>query len=56
MALHPDAQRKAQAEIDLVVGHDRLPDWSDRQSLPYVDALVNEVLRYVSISSEVCSL
>lgn len=48
MTLNSDAQRKAQAEIDLVLGHDRLPEWSDRQSLPYVDALVNEVLRYVS--------
>lgn len=44
MTLNPDAQRKAQAEIDLVVGQERLPDWNDRQSLPYVDALVNEVL------------
>lgn len=47
MTLYPEAQKKAQSEIDSVVGHDRLPDWSDQQSLPYVDALVKEVLRYV---------
>ncbi|EIM84338.1 cytochrome P450 [Stereum hirsutum FP-91666 SS1] len=50
MTLNPDAQRKAQAEIDLVVGHERLPDWNDRQSLPYVDALVNEVLRWRNVT------
>ena len=46
MALHPDAQRKAQAEIDEVVGTDRLPLVSDRGSLPYVEALVKEVIRW----------
>ncbi|KAH6995360.1 cytochrome P450 [Ilyonectria destructans] len=46
MTLHPEAQRKAQAEIDQVVGKNRLPNLSDRDSLPYVDALVKEVLRW----------
>ncbi|EIM84337.1 cytochrome P450 [Stereum hirsutum FP-91666 SS1] len=50
MTLYPEVQRKAQDEIDLVVGHDRLPDWSDQQSLPYVDALVKEVLRWRNIT------
>ncbi|KAL0563214.1 cytochrome p450, partial [Marasmius crinis-equi] len=46
MVLHQDAQKKAQAEIDRVVGHERLPGLSDRESLPYVEALYKEVLRY----------
>lgn len=46
MVLHPDAQRKAQAEIDSVVGTCRLPDFGDEASLPYVSALVNEVMRW----------
>ncbi|TFY75063.1 hypothetical protein EWM64_g8950 [Hericium alpestre] len=46
MTLFPEAQRKAQAEIDAVIGGDRLPTSEDRPRLPYVDALVNEVLRW----------
>ncbi|KAI1035635.1 hypothetical protein LB504_006129 [Fusarium proliferatum] len=46
MTLFPDAQKKAQCEIDEFVGTGRLPTLSDRQSLPYVNALVKEVLRW----------
>jgi len=46
MIMHPEAQRKAQAEIDKVIGSDRLPKLADQPSLPYVDALVKEVLRW----------
>ena len=46
MALYPEAQKKAQAELDRVIGPSRLPDFSDRDSLPYVHALVKEVLRW----------
>lgn len=48
MTLHPDAQRRAQAEIDAVVGRDRLPTFADREHLPYTEALVQEVFRSVS--------
>lgn len=45
MVLYPDVQIKAQAEIDSVcLG--RLPDFSDFSSLPYVDAVVREALRW----------
>ena len=54
MLLYPDIQRKAQNEVDRVVGRDRLPDFSDEPSLPYVTALVKEVLRSV-FSSKVFS-
>ena len=50
MMLHPAAQRKAQAEIDSVIGTDRLPTFDDRDSLPYVEALVKEVLRWQPVT------
>jgi len=43
-------QRKAQEEIDRVVGTDRLPTFEDRDNLPYVNALVKEVLRWWPIA------
>ncbi|KAF8917343.1 cytochrome P450 [Mucidula mucida] len=46
MAQFPKAQATAQAEIDAVLGPGRLPDFGDMDSLPYVTALVREVLRY----------
>ncbi|KAM5368098.1 hypothetical protein ACJZ2D_009702 [Fusarium nematophilum] len=46
MTAYPEAQRKAQEEIDRVVGQDRLPSLSDRENLPYVDAVVKEALRW----------
>jgi hypothetical protein len=50
MTLHPDAQAKAQAEIDRVIGSDRLPTFEDRRSLPYVEAVFREVLRWRPIT------
>lgn len=38
-------QRKAQQEIDEHIGQQRLPDILDRENLPYVNAIVKEVLR-----------
>ena len=46
MALYPEVQRKAQAEIDAVVGPNRLPNFEDRSSLPYINALVKEAMRW----------
>ncbi len=46
MLLHPDTQRMAQLEIDSVVGRDRLPTFEDKPTLPYITAMVNEVLRW----------
>ncbi|KAH9914561.1 uncharacterized protein B0H18DRAFT_1125442 [Fomitopsis serialis] len=37
VVLHPDACKKAQEEIDRVVGDSRSPDFGDRASLAYVD-------------------
>jgi len=46
MALYPATQKRAQEEIDRVVGTERLPDFEDRISLPYVEALLREILRW----------
>ncbi|KAM3514478.1 hypothetical protein MY11210_001922 [Beauveria gryllotalpidicola] len=46
MVMYPDVQRKAQQEIDSVVGPDRLPSPQDRASLPYTSNLVTELLRW----------
>ena len=46
MALYPEVQKKAQAELDAVVGTSRLPTFSDRDSLPYISALAKEVIRW----------
>ncbi|KAJ7160982.1 cytochrome P450 [Mycena filopes] len=45
LTMHPGAQKKAQEEIDTVVGANRLPTLSDRENLPYVEALYLEVMR-----------
>ncbi|KAF9064285.1 cytochrome P450 [Rhodocollybia butyracea] len=47
--LYPEMQRKAQAEVDAVVGKDRLPSFADRQSLPYVEAVMKELFRWLPI-------
>lgn len=45
MVVNPEAQKKAQAQIDAVVGGNRLPMIDDRPLLPYVDAILRETLR-----------
>ena len=47
MVLHPEIQRRAQDEIDKVVGTERLPQMGDRASLPYVEAIILEVARMI---------
>ena len=46
MLAFPEVQRRAQAEIDDVVGRDRLPTFADSPRLPYVHAIIKEVLRW----------
>ena len=46
MVLYPEVQKKAQAEIDTVIGPNRLPDFGDRPSLPYINAVVKELMRW----------
>lgn len=42
---HPHIQKKAQAEIDAVVGRDRLVKESDIPNLPYFQAVIKETFR-----------
>ncbi|KAG6375755.1 glycolipid transfer protein domain-containing protein [Boletus reticuloceps] len=46
IVLNPRVSKRAQAEIDTVVGTDRLPHFGDRPALPYVNATIREVLRW----------
>ncbi|EJD00110.1 cytochrome P450 [Fomitiporia mediterranea MF3/22] len=46
MIHYPRVLKKAQHEIDTVIGRDRLPTFEDRPNLPYVGALVRELLRW----------
>ena len=50
MVLFPEAQRKAQEELDKVVGLNRLPEYDDKENLPYINALCKEVLRWHPIA------
>ncbi|KAF9043024.1 putative monooxygenase [Panaeolus papilionaceus] len=45
MILKPEVQKKAQVELDRVVGHDRLPSITDRPDLPYLRSIMTEVYR-----------
>ncbi|OCL10731.1 cytochrome P450 [Glonium stellatum] len=47
MVMFPDAQKKAQEEIDRVVGPDRLPTMDDEPRLQYVRGCVKESLRWM---------
>ena len=50
MALYPEVQKKAQAELDTIVGSDRLPTFEDRDSLVYINAIVQESLRWFNVT------
>ncbi|KAK0657820.1 cytochrome P450 [Cercophora newfieldiana] len=47
MLLYPEVQRKAQEEIDRVVGKDRLPTMEDEPNLQYIRSIVKESLRWM---------
>ncbi|KAI0365461.1 cytochrome P450 [Pilatotrama ljubarskyi] len=51
MMLFPDVQKRAQEELDRVIGRERLPTMADRPHLPYVSRLIKESLRWKAVSS-----
>ncbi|QRW23947.1 cytochrome P450 family protein [Rhizoctonia solani] len=50
MVLNPDVQLKAQKELDTVLGPTSLPTMSDRERLPYMRKLIQEVLRWQPVA------
>jgi len=46
MITHPWIQKRAQDELDAVVGRSRTPTFADAPNLPYIQALVKESLRW----------
>ncbi|KAH7910624.1 cytochrome P450 [Hygrophoropsis aurantiaca] len=46
MVLHPEVQERAWLSIQSVIGTTRLPNFDDRASLPYIDAVLRETLRW----------
>ena len=46
MLLYPGVQKRAQEELDSVVGRSRLPTFADMSQLPFICALVKEVVRW----------
>ncbi|KAG6846728.1 hypothetical protein H0H93_012210 [Arthromyces matolae] len=47
---NPAALKKAQEEIDRVVGVNHLPSFEDLESLPYITAVTNEALRWRDVA------
>lgn len=50
MILSPHSQKRAQDELDGLLGNHRLPNLQDRGRLPYTNALIKEVLRWWPIA------
>ncbi|KAJ6548198.1 cytochrome P450, partial [Mycena vulgaris] len=50
MLAYPEAQKKAQAELDSVLDAGQLPHFADDASLPYTSAIVKEVLRWRNVT------
>ena len=46
MARNTDIMRTAQRQVDSVIGGERLPEHSDIEDLPYIEAIVKETFRW----------
>lgn len=49
MVAYPDVQARCQKEIDKTIGQERMLTGEDRKKLPFVEAVITEVLRLVSV-------
>jgi cytochrome P450 len=47
--MHPEVQRKAQDELETVVGQERIPSFEDLERLPYLQAVVKELSRWHTV-------
>ncbi|KAJ8590794.1 cytochrome P450 [Rhizopogon salebrosus TDB-379] len=52
MMLYPDVQKRSQLELDDVVGQDRFPIFEDRDKLPYIVAIIQEVTRWAPVAPQ----
>ncbi|KAJ7899595.1 cytochrome P450 [Mycena olivaceomarginata] len=50
MILYPEAKKKAQEELDTVVGRNRMPVFQDYEHLPYICALVKEIMHWRGVA------
>lgn len=50
LIMHPEVQRKAQMEIDTVIGTERLPNAGDIERLPYLQAMLKENARWHTVA------
>lgn len=50
MTLFLDAVKKAQIEPDNVIGSERMPEWEDEKKLPYIRALIKELMRWRAVN------
>lgn len=49
MTLYPEIAKKAQVELDEIVGKERLPDFKDQERLIYCQAVIREVMRWRTV-------
>ncbi|XP_074057380.1 cytochrome P450 2W1-like isoform X1 [Macrotis lagotis] len=49
MTKYPEVQAKVQEELDQVLGTTRLPEYEDQKVLPYTNAVVHEIQRYIAL-------
>jgi len=50
MIAYPEKQKKCQEELDRVIGQSRMATHEDQDSLPYIRATVQELLRWRTVS------